>query len=186
MLEAGKLILQYSLSAGVSMKVHLIAALAVLAPAALAQAPLPPLRCEDKVHRQFDFWLGEWEVFNSKGEKVGENSVASAEKGCLVIERWASTRGVTGQSYNFYDTQKKQWRQVWVSPHELSDYAGGLNAKGEMEMEALTQQAGGGTQKTRGIWTANPDGTVRQVFWYWDEEKKAWVEDFVGVYRRKK
>jgi hypothetical protein len=174
------------------MKLHVIAALGLFAPlavgaAATAQAPaLPPLRCEDKVHRQFDFWLGEWEVFNPKGDKVGDSSITSAEKGCLVLERWASARGLTGQSYNFYDTQKKQWRQVWVSPFEVTDYAGALNAKGEMVLEGVAQQAGGATQRSLGTWTVNADGTVTQIFKVWDADKKTWVEDFVGVYRRKK
>lgn len=165
------------------MKLHCLVALAVLAPAALAQNP--PLRCEDKVHRQFDFWLGEWEVFNLKGEKVGANSVALHEKGCLLVERWTSAKGNTGQSYNFYDTARKQWRQVWISPFEATDYAGSLNAKGEMVMEGLAQQAGGASERSLGLWAKNPDGSVTQTFKSWDEGKKAWVESFVGIYRKK-
>jgi hypothetical protein len=156
----------------------------LVAPAAAAQTPAAPPRCEAPVYRAFDFWVGRWDVFNPKGEKVGENIVSREEAGCLIVERWSSAKGNSGQSYNFYDPSRDQWRQIWVSPAELTDYAGGLNAAGEMVMEGDLQQASGYAGRSRGTWTANPDGTVRQRFETFDP-KTGWVESFNGLYRRK-
>ena len=169
------------------MKTPAIAAVLALATAsALGQAPQkPPPRCVDPVYRQFDFWIGRWEVTNLKGVKVGDSEITREEDGCLIVEHWTSASGNHGQSYNFYDAGRKVWRQVWVAPGEMTDYAGSLNAKGEMALDGVSQQSGGHTQKSRGLWTANADGTVTQNFKVWDPGKKAWVEDFTGIYSRK-
>ncbi len=152
-------------------------------PAQTAQAPPP--RCTEPVYRQFDFWIGEWTVANPTGGKLGDSSITLAEDGCLIIERWSSASGFHGQSYNFYDPSRLAWRQVWVSPSELTDYAGALNEKGEMVLEGVSQQAKGAAQRSRGVWVRNADDTVTQSFFSWDDDKREWTSDFVGVYRRK-
>lgn len=170
---------------------YMLALAALAAMPACAQTPVPsssppPPRCETVVYRQFDFWVGEWEVFNPAGQKVGDSSITREEAGCLIVERWKSARGNNGQSYNFYDPARGQWRQVWISPTELTDYAGDLNAKGEMVLEGDLQQAGGYGGRSRGTWTANADGTVRQRFENYDTAKSDWVETFNGLYKRKR
>jgi hypothetical protein len=167
------------------MRLIFVLGVVCLAPSALAQqSAAPPPRCEAPIYHQFDFWIGEWTVTNPAGQKVGESSITREEAGCLIVEHWKSGKGNAGQSYNFYDPAAKKWRQVWVAPSELTDYSGALNAGGEMVLEGLSQQAGGATQKSRGTWTANKDGTVRQRFSEWDPKKKAWVESFNGLYAR--
>lgn len=164
----------------------LVLAAACFAPGVYAQqgAPPPP-RCDAPIYRQFDFWIGAWNVTNPAGMKVGESSITKEESGCLVVEHWIGSRGVGGQSYNFYDPASRKWRQVWVAPSEQTDYSGALNDRGEMVLEGVSQLAGGATQRSRGTWTANPDGTVRQRFEDWDPKKKAWSESFNGLYTRK-
>lgn len=155
---------------------------------ALAQepAPTPPARCEKSVYRQFDFWIGEWDVFNPTGEKVGESSITREEAGCLIVEHWRSAKGGQGQSYNFFDPSRGQWRQVWISAAEPTDYAGNLNANGEMVLEGDLQQAGGYSGRSRGTWTANADGSVRQRFETYDTASGSWAENFNGLYRKKR
>lgn len=169
------------------MKRACLLSLALLAPLADAQTPpaAPPPRCEEAVYRQFDFWIGEWDVFNAAGAKVGSSSVTREEAGCLLVERWTSARGNNGQSYNFYDAATRKWRQVWVSPTELTDYSGALNAQGQMVLEGVSQQARGSTQRSLGTWTRNADGSVTQNFKSWDEPSRAWTEAFTGIYRRR-
>lgn len=159
---------------------------ALLAAPACAQAPPanPPPRCETAIYKAFDFWVGEWEVFNPAGQKLGTSSITREESGCLIVEHWTSARGNNGQSYNFYDPSRQQWRQVWASPTELTDYAGNLNAKGEMVLEGDLQQAGGYGGRSRGTWTKNADGSVRQRFENYDAAKSAWVENFNGLYKK--
>ena len=144
---------------------------------ASAQQPGPPPNwCDAPASRQFDFWIGDWTVTNPAGVKVGDSSITREEKGCLIVEHWMSARGNIRQSYNFYDPQTKAWRQVWVAASEMTDYSGALNDKGEMVLEGVSRLAGGQTQKSRGTWTANKDGTVRQRFEDWDPKAKSWQE----------
>jgi hypothetical protein len=154
--------------------------------ASAQQTGAPP--CSEPVFRQFDFWLGEWEVFNQKGVKAGENRITREEYGCLLLEKWTAANGVTGQSYNFVDLNDGRWRQVWVSAGATIDYKGGLDAQGRMVLEGtIGYGAGvpGNGDKFRGSWTPNADGTVTQHFEQFDPVKNEWSDWFVGTYRRK-
>lgn len=169
----------------------LAAAAAVPAACAHAQstasAAVPP-PCSDEVFRQFDFWLGEWEVYDPAGKLAGVNSITSEERGCLLVERWTGAGGSSGQSYNFVDLESGKWRQVWVSAGATIDYQGGLNEKGEMVLEGTigygAGQPGNGA-KFRGTWTPNRDGSVTQYFQQYDDAKKEWSDWFKGLYKRR-
>jgi len=44
--------------------------------AAPATPPSPPPACAAPEHRQFDFWVGRWDVFDPKsGKRVGESLI---------------------------------------------------------------------------------------------------------------
>jgi hypothetical protein len=53
-----------------------------------AEAPEPSPCEQDARFREFDFWIGEWEVHDAEGNFVGENSITRAERGCVLIEEW--------------------------------------------------------------------------------------------------
>jgi hypothetical protein len=169
------------------MRSILLALLLSAATAAAAQSQAPPdpaEACTDLLFRQFDFWIGDWDVFAPTGNKAGENSIRSEEYGCLLVERWTSANGTTGQSYNYVDRATGKWRQIWVAYGSTIDYSGGLNDKGQMVLEGTIAYAGGKTAPFRGTWTPNANGTVTQHFEQYDETKKAWGDWFVGTYKR--
>jgi hypothetical protein len=164
------------------------------AAAALALAIAPQLAlageapCRDPIHDDFDFWVGEWDVYGPNGALAGTNSIRKEEQGCLLVERWTGVKGGTGQSYNFVDLETGRWRQVWVSPEATIDYSGGLDETGAMRLEgAIGYGPGkpGNGAKFRGAWTPNPDGTVTQHFEQFDEAKGVWTDWFVGLYRKR-
>ena len=164
---------------------RLIALALLLSPGALAQAPAPPPGCTAPAYRDFDFWLGEWVVTTVDGAKAGENSITSEEGGCLIVERWTSTSGGSGQSYNFYDPGSMQWRQVWVSAGSVIDYAGGLNERGEMVLRGQIRCRDGRSAPFTGVWSKQADGAIRQHFKEFDLPTQTWKDWFVGDYRRK-
>ena len=47
------------------------------------------------------------------------------------------------------------------------------------------QQAGGYGGRSRGTWTKNAAGSVRQRFETYDTGKSDWVESFNGLYKKK-
>jgi len=146
--------------------------------------PVPACTTDVSPYRDFDFWVGEWEVFDPEsGRKLGVNSVTLREDGCLVVERWTSGAGGTGMSMNFYDPLEGAWRQVWQSAPGFIDYTGGLDEAGRMVLEGtLHSNARGTSVPFRGRWTPNDDGTVLQEFWQRDDSGD-WQNWFKGLYR---
>jgi len=152
--------------------------------------PTPPPPCNNEIYHQFDFWLGEWNVKDQSGQHLGTNSITREENGCLIIERWTSKSGSTGQSYNYVDLATKnedtpQWRQVWVSAGFTIDYTGGLSAKNKMELTGNITYRNGTSAPFKGIWTLQADGTVRQYFEQYDAKTEKWTPWFLGFYHRK-
>ena len=139
----------------------------------------------DPRYRQFDFWVGEWEVFVND-QKAGDNVVSREESGCLIVERWTDVNGGTGQSYNYFQPDSETWRQVWVSKAMLIDYSGGLVEDGSIELTGwMVNRATGDRTELKGRWTPLGDGTVRQHFEQLDAESKKWQGVFTGIYRPK-
>ncbi len=154
-----------------------------LAGAAGAQeAPAPPT-CDAPAYRQFDFWLGDWTVRDPEGAFMGRNEITRDDAGCLIVERWTSARGDSGQSYNYYDPAADRWRQVWVSQAIIVEIAGGLTEDGEMRLEGEITYRGGQVRPFKGAWTPLEDGAVRQHFEQYDRETDVWNAWFTGIYR---
>ena len=149
---------------------------------AIAQdPPAPP--CNAEAFHQFDFWLGDWTVTTPDGTVAGTNQITSEENGCLILERWTSASGGTGQSYNYYNPATESWRQVWVSQSAMIDYQGGLTDTGSMKLAGtITYVASGAQADFTGEWTANEDGSVTQHFEQYDPETETWVTWFTGRY----
>lgn len=147
-----------------------------------AQSPAKP--CEAAVFRQFDFWVGEWDVHDAQGKPAGRNSITLEQNGCVLIERWTSARGGTGMSMNYYDPLAARWRQHWVGLGLMLEMSGELR-DGVMTLEGPLQYlADGRTTRLRGEWTLLADGRVRQRFTESNDGGKTWTEWFDGYYSR--
>lgn len=85
---------------------------------------------DDARHRQFDFWLGDWNVTAANGTTGAASQIRSGLDGCLVAESWTGANGVRGRSINAYDRDLGQWHQTWVSAQPVGNLrmAGGLVA----------------------------------------------------------
>lgn len=141
--------------------------------------------CVGESYREFDFWLGEWDVTQENGEPAGTNTISLEENGCLIRENWASVQGITGQSQSFYNPGTDEWRQVWVGAGSIIDIKGGLTPEGAMRLEGeITYTEDGSTYPFFGEWTLQQDGKVIQHFEQFDPEEKVWEEWFTGIYAR--
>ena len=67
-------------------------------------------------NRQFDFWLGEWNVSTTQGAVPSGNSkIELILEDCVVQENWKSLNSpYAGRSYNIYNASLKRWEQYWV------------------------------------------------------------------------
>jgi len=143
--------------------------------------------CNHEESNQFDFWLGEWEVFNPAGNKVGENHLIKQYENCLIQENWVSQGANRGTSYNYYDPNDKSWHQLWI------DNQGGiLNLKGQfkedrMVLKSESIKGRNGTIIYNQIsWIDNPDGTVSQIWEVYNEKDELVNTVFHGIYKPKK
>ena len=144
-----------------------------------------PFDCNNSPpHRQFDFWLGEWEVRDGAGKLGGHNRITAEQNGCVVEEQWRSLKGGTGQSLNYYSPQSGKWHQLWLDAGaSIIDISGGLDG-GSMVLEGSIYYLASQAEKPfRGTWTLLEDGRVRQFFQEQDASGN-WQTWFEGFYSR--
>ena len=135
--------------------------------------------------KQFDFWLGHWQVKLADGTVAGENNISREQKGCVLVEQWQGARGGSGMSLNYFDQAKQKWVQVWTgSEGSQIQIEGGLE-DGSMILVGKLMTLGQETSADfRGTWTLLSDGRVRQFFEQYDETKNNWVPWFEGFYTK--
>ncbi|HEV2911884.1 MAG TPA: tetratricopeptide repeat protein [Pyrinomonadaceae bacterium] len=134
--------------------------------------------------RQFDFWVGEWDV-QLNGQQVGTSSVQRILNGCVVFENWASGLGGTGKSFNFYDSSTSRWQQTYVDSTGTV-----LNFYGEYRDNALRYTAethakdGSKTLHKLTFFNLGPQ-RVRQLWEQSTDDGKTWNTVWDGIYIRK-
>jgi len=135
--------------------------------------------------RQFDFWVGDWEVFNTQGQKAGTNSVQLFSDGCGLLENWTSSLGGDGKSINFYDAGTQKWYQSWIGTGGGAlRYAGNFR-EGAMRFEGETTANGKKTLQKL-TFTKIDENTVRQLFEASNDDGKTWLITYDLKYVRKK
>ena len=81
--------------------------------------------CSAAAYRQFDFWLGQWDITEA-GAPAGTNVVEPLLGGCAIRENYLDPDGGSvGTSLNSYDADTRQWRQTWVADYRRRLPAGG-------------------------------------------------------------
>jgi hypothetical protein len=143
-----------------------------------------PARCSKPEHRQFDFWVGEWQVQNPEGDRAGENSIKSILGGCVIEENWRGARGANGTSVNVYDATRGVWHQTWVDDQggllQLEGHAG----DGRMVLEGQRVRREGGSSRERITWEKKSADRVRQLWESSTDDGKTWQVQFDGLYVR--
>lgn len=143
--------------------------------------------CAATEHRQFDFWIGDWDVRGGDGRALGTNRITSILGGCALQEEWSSANGkVRGVSINAFDPDDRRWHQEWVdtSPSRLT-ISGGL-VDGRMVMEQRgAASADGKVQVQRITWTPLDGGWVRQHWEVSADGGTTWKTAFDGYYARR-
>lgn len=72
--------------------------------------------CAGPLHREFDFWLGTWEVFErGSATKSADVRVTAELDGCVIREAYEDPNGLRGVSLSSYDTTAGEWQQTWIT-----------------------------------------------------------------------
>jgi len=149
------------------------------------QAPAAPARpCAAPVHRQFDFWIGTWDVTGPAGTFAGVNRIEAVDGGCALAESWSSAGGgYTGHSLNSVGGDGR-WRQTWVDSGGVRlDLVGGL-VDGRMVLEGDTPPSAAGAPpvKNRITWSPETEGRVRQHWETSADGGRTYTTAFDGTY----
>jgi hypothetical protein len=183
---------------------HLLNALAVAvtlaaaptgSPAPALTAPTPALSsaqgqslsraCADEAFRQFDFWLGSWDVTLPTGKLAGRSAVASILDGCVILESWTSGTGVQGKSFSIYDSSRHVWHQTWVDNGGTLLELEGNRAGARMELTGRGVDEAGRPVVHRISWTPRADDRLRQLWEISSDAGRTWKVAFDGLYTRR-
>ncbi len=160
----------------------------------IGQTLPPPSPClTDKVYRQFDFWIGNWEAFNVKGKKAGDSKISLILDSCIVLEEWSSVPVpggsiYKGKSFNTYDASSKQWQQNWVdNVGGNTHYNLGKFEDGKIIFQTTPLQLSKDSIVTMKLtfFNLNPD-KVRQLSEISKDNGQTWAIQYDLEYRRKK
>ncbi len=168
--------------------VSLIALLLVLVPLSSAHASEPEEEratppCElDERHREFDFWIGHWEVKGPQGRIAGTNRIEKGLNGCLLIENWTSSQGGGGKSVNYFDPGTESWKQDWIDATGGVIHYEGEFRDGAMRFEGVNYNKDGSSEPSRMVFTPLEDGTVRQFIEQSSDGGESWYVWFDAIY----
>ena len=155
-------------------------------PCAFAAAP-PPAGCASSESRQFDFWVGKWEVHPkaSPEKKVAVSLIEKLYHGCAIRENWMPLKGGGGGSLSDYEPTTGRWHQTWLSstPGRV-EFDGGPSG-GKMVLTGWWPHSGpkGEDGLTRMTYSRIEGGAVRQFGEFSADHGLTWQTTFDLVYR---
>jgi hypothetical protein len=120
--------------------------------------------CAAPEFRQFDFWVGRWDVYGPRGRLVAHSLIEKLYNACAIRENWMPNGLTGGGSLNAWDPNDHKWHQSWIDGQGtgFTYYTGGLVGK-EMVLIAQGPTQNGQPGLLRMTFTPGADGSVRQV-----------------------
>jgi tetratricopeptide (TPR) repeat protein len=145
----------------------------------------------DPRFREFDFWVGDWDVRPTAQPAVGppaRNTITLDDNDCVLTEHWSSPSGSVGQSFNIFDRSYGLWRQTWVdNTGGQHDYRGRL-VDGNMVFEGDTPAPNGrpGRIPTRLTFFKLGRDSVRQYSEISTDSGRTWQTNYDLTYVRRR
>jgi hypothetical protein len=138
--------------------------------------------------RQFDFWIGDWDVEGTQDHSpAGRSHIERTIGDCVIWENWTSLgySGYFGKSYNAWNPHFARWEQFWVdNGGDLMHFFGKLD-QGTMDFWTDVVPQADGTKLRRHLqFIPLPDGSVRQYSRRSVDDGKTWQVEYDFTYRR--
>jgi hypothetical protein len=144
-----------------------------------------PAACSSAEHRQFDFWIGDWDVFDTKDstKAVARVQVQSILDGCVLLETYSDGDGLEGRSFSTFDSTRNVWHQSWVTNHgQLLVIEGNFHSH-IMELSGKDRaDTGAHARLTRATWQPVANG-VREIASRSEDDGKSWQPWFDLMFR---
>lgn len=162
---------------------HLRIALAALGLVFIA-LPIAPAEaapgCSAAEYHQLDFWIGDWNTFESDapgGPSVARARVEPIAQGCALHELYEQSDGLIGDSILSYDPVRKQWQQTWVTNRGSLMVLWGIFKEGALVLEGEAHLRDGTSVRQRITWKAQDQG-VRESAVLSKDGGKTWTPAF--------
>jgi len=168
-----------------------LAVVAAVFYAVSAFAQQTPNPCAVPEQKQFDFWVGQWEL-TWPGEKAGEvvhgtNNITRVLESCVVEENFSGgdAMHLRGMSVSTFDSRAGKWKQTWVDNEGgYLDFVGEFK-DGQMILSREATRPDGSKIQQRMVWkNIQPN----QLDWSWEASKdggKTWQVNWPIHYKRK-
>ena len=131
-------------------------------------------------YRQFDFWVGSWDVYDRAGNKVGQSRIERILADCVVLENWKGTG--EGKSWNTWNAARKRWEQSWVDASATPVFFSGQLENGTMVYHSDQPQPDGKPYARRLTFTPLPGKRVRQFSEGTSDGGKTWSTEYDLIY----
>ena len=141
--------------------------------------------CAEPAYRQFDFWVGNWDVFEVERPTVivAHARVELILHGCVLHEVYEGTDGHKGESFSIYDVTRNTWHQSWVNDSGyLLMIDGRLQGK-FMILEGVDHLPNDKLRQVRGEWRPDSQG-AHEVAWRSTDGGVTWLPWFDLSFRR--
>lgn len=100
----------------------------------LLSAQITPRPCTAKEATQFDFWVGNWNLY-SADTLTGTNTIYKVMEGCTIQENFSNRdASYIGKSWSVYSPQAKLWQQTWIDNQGAFIYLSGKFENGVMTL----------------------------------------------------
>lgn len=153
------------------------------------KAELIAYPCMSDPHaREFDFWIGEWNVYQTgTNNYAGHSLIQLISGGCALLENWDSQNS-TGKSINFIDPVSNKWKQSWSGSYTggNQEFVDGEYKDSAMRFTFETTDAQGKKLIGRFIFFNEGPDQVRQFNETSADSGKTWTTNYDFTYKRKK
>jgi hypothetical protein len=134
--------------------------------------------CAARELHQFDFWLGDWDVFEAgAGAKSAHVVVDRILDGCVIREQYEDPTGERGQSLSSYYAPEKRWQQTWVT-----DQGALLVIHGQWDGAQMVFDGADPTRLVHATWKPVKEG-VRETAEISTDHGKTWKPWFDLIFR---
>ena len=150
-----------------------------------AQA-VPEEPCSRPEFRQFDFWIGQWDLTWADSGK-GENIITAELDSCVIEENFTTLDGqpFRGNSLSTFDTHLGKWKQTWVDNRgAYLDFVGEFN-DGKMILSREKTEKDGKKVLQRMVWH---NIAPNSLDWNWersDDNGETWTTLWAIHYERR-
>ena len=155
-----------------------------------ALAASGPLAAADGCGAEYhalDFWIGDWDTFESEdpaGATIARARVEPIAGGCALRELYEQNDGLIGNAMLSYDPVLRRWQQTWATNRGALMVLHGGFENGALVLEGESHLQDGRTVRQRITWEKTETG-VREWAVMSTDGGKTWTPAFDVQFRKR-